>query len=93
MRLDIEEIKVIKSAVQAFDPSARIFLFGSRTDDSAGGGDIDLLILSSNLTFEDKIKIKSNIFYTLEEQKIDIVIARDLENPFVRLAFNSGVPL
>lgn len=93
MRLDVEEIKAIKSSVQAFDPSARIFLFGSRTDDSARGGDIDLLILSPNLTFEDKIKIKSNIFKRLEEQKIDIVIAKDLENPFVRLAFNNGVPL
>lgn len=93
MRLDVEEIKVIKSSVQAFDPFARIFLFGSRTDDTAKGGDIDLLILSPNLTFEDKIRIKANIFKRLEEQKIDIVIARDLEDPFVRLAFNQGVLL
>jgi len=93
MRLAAEEIKTIKSAVHSSDPSAKIFLFGSRTNDSTRGGDIDLLILSPNLTFADKLKIKANIFERLAEQKIDVIIARDLEDPFVRLAFNNGVPL
>ena len=67
--------------------------FGSRADDSKKGGDIDLLILSKSLTYGDKLKIKQMLFEKMEEQKIDLVIASDASQPFVRLALEQGVRL
>ena len=93
MRLAKFEIDAIKQSVYELDPNAKIFLFGSRTDDTKKGGDIDLLILSSRLTPADKFKIKVSLFKRLEEQKIDITIATDTQRPFVRLALRNGVPL
>jgi predicted nucleotidyltransferase len=93
MRLETEEIIAITSAVHEYDPQAQIYLFGSRTDDLAKGGDIDILVLSACLTFKDKLKIKARIFQHLDDQKIDIVIAPDISDPFIRLAKENGVVL
>jgi predicted nucleotidyltransferase len=93
MRLQPKEISVITSAVHEHDPQASIYLFGSRTDDSARGGDIDILVLSASLTFKDKLKIKAKIFESMEEQKLDILISKDTNDPFVRLAMGNGVRL
>ncbi|MDO9109511.1 MAG: nucleotidyltransferase domain-containing protein [Desulfatirhabdiaceae bacterium] len=93
MRLKPKEISVITSAVHEHDPQASIYLFGSRTDDSARGGDIDILVLSARLTFKDKLKIKARIFESMEEQKLDILISPDIADPFVRLAKENGVLL
>jgi uncharacterized protein len=93
MRLKPEEISTITTAVHEHDPQARVYLFGSRTDDSARGGDIDILVLSDHLTFKDKLKIKARIFESMEEQKLDILISPDTSDPFVRLAEENGVLL
>ncbi len=93
MRLQSDEIIAITSAVYERDPVAKIYLFGSRTDDHASGGDIDILVLSSCLTFQDKLKIKARIFESLEEQKMDILIAPDTSDPFVKMAKEKGVLL
>ncbi len=45
MRLNNEQIAVIVEAVADLGGSdAEVFLFGSRVDDEARGGDVDLLI-------------------------------------------------
>ena len=45
MRLREDAVDAIKRAVETrFGPSARVFLFGSRLDDTKSGGDIDLLV-------------------------------------------------
>ena len=93
MRIKKAEIKILKESVRERDPDAEIYLFGSRTNDQAKGGDIDILVLSQRLTFKDQIKIKARIFKSLEEQAIHLVIARDMTDPFVRVALNEGVPL
>ena len=93
MRLSIKERSFIAKAVRRFDPEAKVYLFGSRVDDSAKGGDIDILILSQSLTFKDKLKIKAFLFQTLEEQKIDLLIAKDDSDPFVKIALEQGVAL
>lgn len=93
MRISNEESSIIKSAIHNRDPQAIIYLFGSRAYDNKKGGDIDLLIISDHLTISDKIKIKVAIFEHLEEQKIDIIIAKDDSDPFVKIALAEGIKL
>ena len=93
MRLSKEEVFIIKTAILERDPNAKIFLFGSRAYDDKKGGDIDLLVFSDTLHFSDKIKIKVAIFEKLEEQKIDILIAKDDTDPFVKIALSEGIEL
>jgi len=93
VRLNKLEIDAIKQSVQTFDPHAKIYLFGSRADMNKKGGDIDLLILSQTLNYEDKLRIKVRLFDLIEEQKVDIVIAKDTVDPFVRIALKQGILL
>ncbi len=93
MRLDNKEKNAITSAILQSDPEAKIYLFGSRTDDLKKGGDIDILIISNNLSSNDKIPILRRIFELIDEQKIDLIIAKDTSDPFVQLAFNTAIKL
>jgi len=83
MRLTQKEAETIRNSILAFDSHAEIYLFGSRVNDSLKGGDIDILIISETLSFKDKIKILTQIFKVLEEQKIDIIIKKDKNDVFV----------
>ncbi len=93
MRLSDKEKSIILEAIKKLDPDADVYLFGSRTDDLKKGGDIDILILSNRLKFHDKLKIKATAFKKIEEQKIDLVIAKDNSDPFVKLALDKGIKL
>ena len=93
MRLTPEEQHIITAAVAARDPQAEVWLFGSRADDSKRGGDIDLLVFSQVLGDDGKNAIWWELQEKLGEQKIDIVVAKDLSEPFVRIAKGSGVRL
>ncbi len=86
MRLTEKEKTTLRSTVENFDPEAKVYLYGSRTNDALKGGDIDLLVLSETLTFSDKISILVEIKQILGEQKIDLLIAnqeKQASNPFV----------
>ena len=93
VRLSNTEIAAIKETVLKADKEAKIFLFGSRADESRKGGDIDLLIMSDKLKPQDIRKIRLKLYDRLEEQKIDIVLASDTTQPFVRIALTEGVAL
>ncbi|GFO54729.1 hypothetical protein GMSM_17360 [Geomonas sp. Red276] len=93
MRLKADEIASIVSTVKSFDDEACVYLFGSRVDDTKRGGDIDLLIMSTLLTRNDTRKIKARLWELLGEQKIDILLAADDSEPFVKLALETGVRL
>lgn len=93
MRLTASEKTAIKSVVFAFDPLAQVYLFGSRVDDAKRGGDIDLLVLSDVLTTGDRGNIRWRLCEEIGEQKIDILIANDITDPFVAIAYKSGVRL
>ncbi len=87
MRLRKEERDAIVRDVRLLDPDAYVYLFGFRVDDNAKGGDIDLLVFSKKLTWADKLQLKKRIFSFVEEQKIDIVLTRDGQEPFVKRVF------
>jgi uncharacterized protein len=93
MRLTEVEIQVIKDSVHGCDPTAMVYLFGSRTDDTRKGGDTDLLIISDKLTYDDKTQIRQRLLERLGEQKFDLIISADLEAPFIKMALNEGVLL
>jgi predicted nucleotidyltransferase len=93
MRLKDSEIAAIRSTIQDLDKDAQIYLFGSRVDDGKKGGDIDLLVMSARLAREDKRAIRMRLYELIGEQKIDIVIAGDDADPFVKLALETGVRL
>jgi len=94
MRLSEEEKKVLKDAILAIDNSARIFLFGSRTDDRRQGGDIDILVISKKITLRDRLKIKRSFFDQFGEQKLDLIIEKgNTSSPFVRHIIKGAIPL
>ena len=93
MRLAPNQLQAIKEVISASDPEAEIFLFGSRTDDAKRGGDIDLLIMSTKIGFDERRRLKLKLLDRLGQQKIDIVVAKDESRPFVRIARREGVKL
>ena len=93
MRLEQNEISAIKSAVFDFDDLAKVFLFGSRVDDHAKGGDIDVLVLSQAISRREQIAIKRAIFDQIGEQKIDLIVESDLSQPFTRLILEKAILL
>jgi len=93
MRISEDEKKILMRAVMAQDPEARVWLFGSRVDDEKRGGDIDIAVLSSHIGRAERMRIRRSIADALGEQKIDVVVSRDGEDAFFRLALEHAVPL
>jgi len=96
MRLSEFEREAIKAVVTVLDPDAKVYLYGSRVDDSLRGGDIDLLVISDTLGFSDKITLLAEIKSRLGEQKIDLSIKKRAEldeDAFVRSILATAIPL
>ncbi|MFH1563310.1 MAG: nucleotidyltransferase domain-containing protein [Nitrospirota bacterium] len=93
MRLKENEKQVIIQAVKSIDPQAHLYLFGSRVDDSRKGGDIDILIFSDKMNYDNKLNIKKDIFTVIEEQKIDLFVSKDRDEPFVQMVLEQGIQL
>jgi len=93
MRITEAEHLAIRQAITEADPEANIYLFGSRANDDARGGDIDLLVISKKICLMDKLTVLARLHQILGEQKIDLAVYPDLSRPFARLALESGVPL
>ena len=95
MRIKEHEKNVIIEAVKNADSGARVWLFGSRADDSKKGGDIDIAILSDKINKEamQKIHIRRFICDRIGEQRIDIVTSSDGKEAIFELAVAEGVEL
>ncbi len=93
MRLSEKEKQSIRDIILRLDHKALIYLFGSRVHDDKKGGDIDLLILSSKITDKNRREIKLKLYDALGEQKIDLLIAQDVSEPFVKIAVETGILL
>ena len=93
MRLRKSEKESIIKAIKNIDPDSRIYLFGSRVHDDRKGGDIDILVMSEKITFDDKMAIKKKVYSEIEEQKIDIIVSKSGDEPFVKMIFEQGIEL
>lgn len=99
MRLTEIQRQTIKSAVtRVIGEESRVWLFGSRVDDTKRGGDIDLLIETERL-----VPSRTNVLCQLEgelavrlgDRKIDVLLkdARTADAPIFRAARQMGVLL
>ena len=95
MRISDDEKNVIVNAVKNIDPDARVWLFGSRADDSKKGGDIDIAVLSEKIDKDamQKIQVRRFICDRIGEQRIDIVATSDGKEAIFELAVAEGVEL
>ena len=100
MRISSSESRIIKEkTLEIFGSSATVFLFGSRTDDSKKGGDIDLFIETDEIkdSVKKKITLMTELQFKLGERKIDIITAskNDINDIplIVKIARETGVKL
>jgi predicted nucleotidyltransferase len=100
MRLTPHQRQTIEQTLRRhFGPGARILLFGSRTDDRARGGDIDLYVEPDfgdpDRIVDAQLGALAELHQALGEQKIDLVVRRPGAEllPIHRVAKTSGIPL
>ena len=82
MRLTEYQLKIIRRAVvNNFGETSKVYLFGSRVDDTKKGGDIDLFIeadFSQEELFNRKINFLTELQLNMGERKIDVVTYNSL---------------
>jgi uncharacterized protein len=87
-----DEQGIIVKAILNYDNDAKIYLFGSRTDLTRKGGDIDILILSDIIKKKDIIYIENNILKIVKEQKIDFLITgKNISDSFIQMIIDKGI--
>lgn len=97
MRLtEKEKLAIIDTAMKVFG-TCRVVLFGSRTDDTQKGGDIDLMIepacLDSEKWYEMKISYLVELKKIIGEQKIDLIIKRPADTRAITRTAEEGIRL
>lgn len=100
MRLSEQERQqIVQVLKQYFGQGSRILLFGSRIDDHARGGDLDLYIepdiQDADAIVEAKLDALVELQQCIGEQKIDLVICRQAspDLPVYRVARETGEAL
>lgn len=99
MRLTQHTCDIIRQTVrELFGPGATVSLFGSRVDDSARGGDIDLLVETSTVV-ENQASAASRLAARLQmqlgDQRIDVLLLDPVtrEQPIHSIARETGIRL
>ena len=94
MRLSSAEIDLLKNQLRVLSYDAKIYLFGSRVDDTKRGGDIDLLVVSNKLTKKELRLLRVEYFKKFGEQKMDIILDDgNFLKPFNKLVFKEAILL
>jgi predicted nucleotidyltransferase len=98
LRLTDFERELIKKAFYATFQDGKIYLFGSRVDDTKRGGDIDLFIklpysLNADEIFDKKSEFRLKLHNLIGEQKIDIVFAKSEPTSIEKTVLERGILL
>ena len=95
MRLSKREIEaILQVAEDIYGADVKVYLFGSRVDDSRRGGDIDLLVrtTSEKKGILDRVRMAARIKSLIGDQKIDIIGDYE-DNQVVQEALKNGILL
>jgi len=90
VRLSTKEIDTIKKTINSKLSNAKIYLFGSRLNDSKKGGDIDLFIISKDINYELKLTLRAKLKELLYKP-IDIVYHQDFSRDIEKEALKGVV--
>lgn len=101
IRLSPQEVEAIYTAFRRFfGPEDHLWLFGSRVNPNARGGDIDLYIETTlpdaSTVVDQKIAFVGELYQKIGEQKIDVVLhllTSDFHLPIYDIARQEGVQL
>lgn len=100
MRLsEYEKEIIVLSAKDKFGENTKVILFGSRANDTAKGGDIDLLIQPGiSISPEEMLKKKINMLIEIEQklgdQRIDIILQQPDDNrSIIKIAKKTGIAI
>lgn len=95
-----EQLAMREVFARELPPTATVYLFGSRTDLNAAGGDIDLLIHVPGIEFDDELALTTRLtdalMARLGERRIDLLVTPVTDataKPFVRLSLAGAVRL
>lgn len=95
-----EQLAMREVFARELPPTATVYLFGSRTDLNAAGGDIDLLIHVPGIEFDDELALTTRLtdalMARLGERRIDLLVTPVTDTtakPFVRLSLTGAVRL
>ncbi len=103
MRLTTTQVQLVKDAVaRHFGARARVWLFGSRVDNSRRGGDFDFYVETDLAdpaeVIDHKLSLLAQLHATpaFEGEKIDLIVKPALPGPYppiYEIARREGVPL
>ena len=99
MRLTPEQIELTRQTVQSLlGAGSRVWLFGSRVDDSMRGGDIDLLVDCDNQVNDPALlaaRLAARLSRAMSGRKVDVVIRAPnlMALPIHTIAVEEGVQL
>lgn len=100
MRLSSSQIQAIKQETEHFfGAKAEVWLFGSRVDDTAKGGDVDLYVRSMSSDADQlaaaRFAFLARLKRRLGDRKIDLVLQREGGEvlPIHKLVRQQGVKL
>jgi predicted nucleotidyltransferase len=94
VRLTPNELAAVRQTLLNADPNGRIWLFGSRADDSRRGGDIDLYFEASQpISLKTSLALEYRLT-SLCDMKVDLLIRNpgQADQPIHAIA-RKGIPL
>ena len=89
MKLLPKQVRFLKQCLKKSDENEKLYLFGSRIDNTRSGGEIDLLIITQKLKRTDLWMFREPFYEQFCEQKKVIVLTNpeNLNLPLLNISF------